>query len=167
MLRPTIRLSPRLKGKTKSDDDCADAPSGCKTCNNQFSLGKDCNYAKILPKFRCFCQAAAPPPSPTPPTGCYIDPYQGCSGTCEHGYCSATSAGGCDCWPSEKMPLNDFEKDKYSYKKALRSSEDIKYIFPLWVSSSFVSFSCMSNVFTTLHLNVLQSSILITLLVFS
>ena len=83
----------------KSDDDSADTPSGYKTCNNNVSAGKDCVYL-----MDCFCQDAAPPPPPSPPTGCHIDPYQGCSGMCAHGYCSASSSGGCDCWSSEEMP---------------------------------------------------------------
>ena len=54
-----------------------------------------------------------------------------------------------------------------SCKKALRSSDDIESTFPLWVSSSCRSNSCVSNMFFALFINVLWSSILILLFVLS
>jgi len=88
----------------KSDSDCEKAPSGCKTCRDDGPILNPPLQCKYLMPGDCYCQTA-PGPSPGPsPTGCYIDPSQGCSGTCAGGYCQPTSAGACACYPGRAAP---------------------------------------------------------------
>ena len=89
----------------QSDGDCEKAPSGCKTCRDDGPILNPPLQCKYLSPGDCYCQTA-PGPSPGPsPTGCYVG-TQGCSGTCAGGYCSATSAGACACYPGRAAFMN-------------------------------------------------------------